>query len=181
MKKKMRFVSLLLFTLILSACGSNAADNQIQNFDTVYGAVENAFIDVLVEESDMTEEDILNGYFIEDLSSTEEDEDHMGAKVVFERMELDEKLLANGKVIAAMMNVNADEIFLLEAKTADDVEAIKESLERELEGQIQTWEHYLPDQYEKVRNNTIEINGKFLLYVTFSEPDEIVQAFKSQF
>ncbi len=184
MKQKMKFIGLLLFALMLGACGSGSSDNNSGSnhapaFDDVYTAVEDAFKEVLKEDSGMSEDEILNGYFIEDLTAN--DEDQSMTNVVFERMELDPDLLANGQVIGAMMNVNADEIFVLEAKTDDDVAALKESFERELEAQIQTWEQYLPDQYEKVKNNVIETNGKFLLYVTFSDPDNIVDAFQAQF
>lgn len=177
--KKMKFIGLLLFALILGACGNSSNEtSEAPAFDDVYTAVEEAFKESLQEDSDMSEDEILNGYFLEDL--TEEDEESF-ANMAVEQMELDTDLLANGRVIGAMMNVNSDEIFVLEAKSEDEVDALKESLERELENQIQTWEQYLPDQHEKVKNNIIETKGNFLLYVTFSDEEKIVDAFNEQF
>ena len=79
------------------------------------------------------------------------------------------------------MNVNADEIILLEAKDEKQVASLKEALEKELEGQVQTWKQYLPDQYEKVENNVIKTNGKYLLYVTYTKPGNIEKVFDSSF
>lgn len=177
--KKISVIALLAFILVLGACGNAGTSSSAPAFDDVYEAVEEAFINVLKENGDMTEDEILNNYFIEDLTVNEEDESM--TNVLFEQMELDEDLLANGQVIGAMMNINSDEIFVLEAKSSEDVAALKESLERELAAQTQTWEQYLPDQYEKVKNNVIETNGNFLLYVTFSDEDKIVKAFNKQF
>ncbi len=184
MSKKISFIGLLLLALIISACGNNSSSNggetnKAPAFDDVYASVENAIKDSLKEDSDMAEDEVLMSYFIEDLTS-EDAADSMAA-VLLERMELDPEKLANGKAIGAMMNVNSDEIFVLEAKSEDDVAELEKVLERELAAQIQTWEQYLPDQHEKVKNNVIETNGKFLLYVTFSDPDRVVEAFNANF
>jgi hypothetical protein len=79
------------------------------------------------------------------------------------------------------MNVNSDEIILLKAKDEAHVKSLKEALEREKEAQIKTWEIYLPDQFEKVKNNVIKTNGNYLLYVTYGNPDEIEAIFDSYF
>lgn len=184
MRKKISFIGLLFLTLIVSACGSNSSGNsgetnKAPTFDEVYASVENSIKETLQEEYDMSEDEVLMGYFIEDLTA-EDAADSMVA-ILLERMELEQGKLANGKAIGAMMNVNSDEIFILEAKSEDEVAALKESLELELDAQIQTWQQYLPDQYEKVKNNVIETNGNFLLYVTFSDPESVVDAFKAQF
>lgn len=183
MSKRISFIGLLLLALMISACGNNSSGNggetnKAPAFDEVYESVENAVKETLKEESGMSDDEVLMSYFIEDL--TEDATDPMAA-VLLERMALDQDKLANGKAIGAMMNVNSDEIFVLEAKSEDDVATLKESLEHELAAQTQTWEQYLPDQHEKVKNNVIETNGNFLLYVTFSNPDSVVDAFKAQF
>lgn len=184
MNKKISIIGLLLLALIISACGNNSSGNdgdtnKTPTFDDVYASVEDALKETLKEDSDMAEDEVLNSYFMEDLTNPDTEESM--ATILLERMDLEQDKLANGKAIGALMNVNADEVFVLEAKSKDDVAALKESLERELDAQIQTWEQYLPDQYEKVKNNVIETNGNFLLYVTFSDPDRVVDAFKAQF
>lgn len=186
MKKKMSFIGLLILIMIVSACGTNHSSSgnnsnnkpqQDSTFNEVYTAVEDALKEELVAESGLSEEEVLGNYFIEDFTATDADM----VDVLLERMELDPDKLANGKAIGALMMVNADEIFVLEAKNEEDVADLKASLEQELAAQIQTWEQYLPDQFEKVRNNVIQTNGKFLLYATFSDSQKIADAFNQQF
>lgn len=184
MKKKLSFIGLSLFALILAACGNDSNDNgdatnKAPAFDDVYENVENAVKEILLEDSDMSEDEMFESYILEDLTATDADESEVA--VMLERMEIEQSQLANGKVIGALMNINADEIFVLEAKSEEDVADLKASLERELEAQIQTWEQYLPDQYEKVKKNVIETNGNFLLYATFSDTDKVADAFKAAF
>lgn len=178
MKKKLSFIGLLLFALILGACG-NEEPSTTPEFKDVYTNVEDTVKEIIAEEHNISGDEGLMGYLLEDL--TAEDTEGSMAHLFLERMDIKQEQLANGKTIGAMMNVNADEIFVLEANSAEEVEALKEGLERELAAQTQTWEQYLPDQYEKVKNNVIETNGNFLLYVTFSNPDKIVDAFKASF
>ncbi|MCT8136712.1 DUF4358 domain-containing protein [Anaerobacillus sp. CMMVII] len=96
-----------------------------------------------------------------------------------ENQNISKEQLANGVVIAAMMNINSDLIILFEAADEKSAESLKEVLEREKEAQVQTWSQYLPDQYEKVKNNVITTDGNFLLYVTYSDPEKIVDVFNS--
>ncbi len=180
MKKFKLITTVFIALLLISACGAkNGQDTQDEiSFDELYTSVEDAMVDILKDESDLSKEELLANYFIEDLAASE---DNPTVEILLERMELDAGAMANGKVIMPMMNVNSDELLLLEAKTKEDVESLKTSLELELAVQTQVWEQYLPDQYEKVKNNVIKTNGNFLLYVTSSEQDQIVEAFDKQF
>lgn len=186
MKRKLLFMGLLSILLLVSACGNgqssnddNTQSNETPAFTEVYESVENAFIKELKKDSDLSEEEILQGYILIDLTETEGETSD--ADIFLEKLELDPTKLANGKVIGTMININADEIFVLEAQTEDDVADLKESLEKELAAQEQTWEQYLPDQHEKVKNNIIEIKDKFLLYATFSDSKKLSEAFNKPF
>lgn len=119
----------------------------------------------------------LQSYFDIDLLG----EDEQSAAIYVEKMQLNKEELASGRIVTAMMNVNADEIIVLEAKDEASVESLKESLEKEKEAQNSTWEKYLPDQHEKVKNNVITTNGNYLLYVTYKDPETIVDIFDSYF
>lgn len=101
--------------------------------------------------------------------------------IYMEKMKLNKEEVEDGIVLAAMMNVNSDEIILLKAKDEAHVKSLKEALEREKEAQIKTWEIYLPDQFEKVKNNVIKTNGNYLLYVTYGNPEKIEEIFDSYF
>ncbi|MHC0037957.1 DUF4358 domain-containing protein [Pseudoneobacillus sp. C159] len=105
-------------------------------------------------------------------------EDDPSAPIYLENMKLNKEELEDGIVIAHMMNVKSDEIILLKAKDEANVKSLKEALERERENQIKTWEIYLPEQFEKVKNNVIKTNGKYLLYVTSDHPEKIEEVFE---
>jgi hypothetical protein len=119
----------------------------------------------------------LQGYIEVDLM----DDKDPSTPIYMEKMKLNKEELEDGIVLAAMMNVNSDEIILLKAKDEVHVKSLKEALEREKEAQIKTWEVYLPDQFEKVKNNVIKTNGNYLLYVTSGNPEKIEEVFDSFF
>jgi hypothetical protein len=119
----------------------------------------------------------LQGYIEVDLM----DDKDPSTPIYMEKMKLNKEELEDGIVLAAMMNVNSDEIILLKAKDEAHVKSLKEALEREKEAQIKTWEAYLPDQFEKVKNNVIKTNGNYLLYVTSGNPEKIEEVFDSFF
>lgn len=119
----------------------------------------------------------LQGYIEVDLMNDKDP----STPIYMEKMVLNKEEEEDGIVLAAMMNVNSDEIILLKAKDKAHVKSLKEALEREKEAQIKTWEIYLPDQFEKVKNNVIKTNGNYLLYVTYSNPEKIEAIFDSYF
>ena len=128
-----------------------------------------------VEESEVMVDGQLAFYMETDLTASEDSDP--AVTIWVEKMDLDTDKLTNGKAIAPMVNINADEIILLEAKDEAAVDSLKESLEKELAGQVQTWQQYLPEQYEKVEKNIIKTNGNYLLYVTYTEPKKIEKVF----
>lgn len=182
-------VLLLAFVLVLAAgCSKQEETNKpgtekpdtAVSFDAMTTEMKEAIAEFLkeggVEEEVLVDNKLL--YYLETDLTASEDEDPAVA-IWLEKMGLDQAKISKGLVIAAMMNVNADEIIVLEAKDEADVASLKESLEKELENQDMTWKQYLPDQYEKVEDNIITTNGKYLLYVTYSEPDKIEEIFNS--
>jgi uncharacterized lipoprotein len=119
----------------------------------------------------------LQGYIEVDLM----DDKDPSTPIYIEKMKLNKEELEDAMVLAAMMNINSDEIILLKAKDEAHVKSLKEALKREKEAQIKTWEVYLPDQFEKVKNNVIKTNGNYLLYVTSANPEKMVEVFDSSF
>lgn len=77
--------------------------------------------------------------------------------------------LEEGVVISHMMNVNSDFIIILKAKDEESVENLLSGLEEMKQQQENIWSSYLPDQYEKVQNNIIKVEGNYLLYVTYDD------------
>ncbi|WP_052045297.1 DUF4358 domain-containing protein [Caloranaerobacter azorensis] len=89
--------------------------------------------------------------------------------------------LESGIVLQHMMNVKSDLVIILKAKDKNKVENLKASLEKIKEQQEKIWSQYLPDQYEKVKNNIIKINGNYLIYITWDTPENIETAFDNAF
>lgn len=125
-----------------------------------------------------SDEDILQGYMETNLVDTTAD-DVLG-QMFFERTGLDKELLAEGSMIISAFNVNADEIIVLKAKDAKSVDTLKASLQKELDAQIQTWERYLPEQYEKVKKNVLKTKGNYILYVTYDNVDAVEKIFDEE-
>lgn len=119
--------------------------------------------------------EILQGYAETNLVEVATD-DPFG-QIFFERTGLDKELLAEGSMYMPMFNTNADEIIILKAKDDKGADTLKASLQKELDAQIQTWERYLPDQYEKVKNNVLKTKGNYVLYVTYGNVGAVEKIF----
>lgn len=179
--KKLTKLFILPTTLLLILVGCTGNNNENTDTDVsvdeLISQIKEQIIEDLMDdgadEEDVTQNGELNGYIEANL--LDEDE----AEFYIESIQLDTDQLDEGTVLASMMNVNSNAIFVLKAKEQEDVPYLEEALERELENQTKTWEQYLPDQHEKVKNNIITTNGKYLLYVTYEYPEKIADIFKN--
>lgn len=75
-----------------------------------------------------------------------------------------------------MMNVHATEFFVAHVKDGhmEDVQAALEARQTALET---TWEMYLPEQYELVKNSATETSGSYILYAVTEHMDSIKEIF----
>lgn len=87
------------------------------------------------------------------------------------------ELISEGAILAPMFNVMSDEIIILKAKDKGAVKELQAALEEEKENRLTQWESYLPNQYEKVKNTIIKVQGQYLLYATWEDPAIIEAAF----
>lgn len=165
---------------LFAACGDKATDKNDEEQQQVslsekFANVKNVIAEDL--QAGGVEEPLVDGklssYFEVDLT----DKENPDQAFFLEKLGIEENQLAAGYVIAAMMNVNSDEIILLEATDETAAASLKEALEKELAAQKQTWEQYLPDQYEKVKNNQIKQNGNQFIYITYDQPEKIEEIF----
>lgn len=77
------------------------------------------------------------------------------------------------------MNVHATEICVVKFKknvSEDEAEKFFEKRQKSLE---QTWENYLPDQYEIVKDSQVEVRGPYALYCVGEKAEEAEKAFKN--
>lgn len=87
--------------------------------------------------------------------------------------------IEEGLIFQHMMNVKSDLIIVLKAKDETKVKSLRESLDKVKEQQDKIWSTYLPDQYEKVKNNIIEAKGNYIIYITSDNPEKIKNVFES--
>lgn len=87
--------------------------------------------------------------------------------------------LEGGIVLQQMMNVKSDLIIVLKAKDESSIDNLKASLEEVKKQQENIWSTYLPDQYEKVKNNIIKVEGNYLVYITYDNPENIETVFNN--
>lgn len=180
----MLICAMVIFTMVgCSGSGSNdgkkdeAATTEVsvkEIMDSIKGQIVQDIKDAGFDDG-QTDEEILQSYTETDLVNAKTD-DPM-TQIFMERTALDKELLAEGLMFNPMFNTNSDEIIVLKAKSEKDAESLKASLQKELDAQIQTWERYLPDQYEKVKNNVLKTTGDFVLYVTYDNVDAVEQIF----
>ncbi|MBS4217453.1 DUF4358 domain-containing protein [Bacillus sp. FJAT-49711] len=125
--------------------------------------------------ADALKDGVLQSYIESDL--VKKDENNPDSDFLIEKLAINANDLEEGYIIAAMMNVNSDEIIILKAKDESKVDGLIEALKKEKEAQTNTWEQYLPDQFEKVNNNIIKVKGSYLIYITYEHPEKLEKIF----
>ncbi|MCJ8006529.1 DUF4358 domain-containing protein [Lederbergia wuyishanensis] len=181
MKKALYLTGMIviaLFTLIGCSAGANNKEGtaNISLEEIVKGIKEKIAEDLEANGvQDALKDGVLQAYIESDL--VEKDENNPNSEFLMEKLNIDPNDIEEGYIIAAMMNVNSDEIILLKAKDDSKVDGLIEVLKKEKEAQVTTWEQYLPDQYEKVNNNIIKVKGPYLIYITYEQPEKLEKIF----
>lgn len=176
MKKVLGIVIAVAMILAFVGCSKQAPNVAVSD---IMEAIKNQMVEDM-KAAGVPEDSFKDGKlpgFLE-IDFTSEDIDPMAEMVLelFNKEDLEE-----GYALVQMMNVKSDEIFVLKAADESKVPALKEALEKEKEKQDQIWSTYLPDQYEKVKNNIIKVNGKYLIYITYDNPEKIEEVFDNAF
>lgn len=94
---------------------------------------------------------------------------------------LDMDKIEEAKAYMAMMNVHADDLVLVKAKSEEDAKAVEESLKQRNADSVETWKQYLPEQYELVQNYKLERKGNYVFYTVSSKADDLLKKFQSYF
>lgn len=76
-----------------------------------------------------------------------------------------------------MMNVQATEIFIAKVKPGR-MDAVKEAVAKRQKALDETWNRYLPDQYELVTNYKTAEKGDYIIFVVAEKADEIIKVFE---
>ena len=170
--KKIISLSLIIISLFaLVGCTERVNENGAVSFNDV---VEN-IKDVIREDLKgfgYTDEDFageeLPGYFELDLRNEED-------RAMFDIF--NENDFDDAYVIQPMMNLSSNLIIIVKAKDSASVNNLKEGLEEVRDSQESLWSQYLPDQYEKVKNNIIKVEGDYLIYITYDDAEKIEEVF----
>jgi len=80
-------------------------------------------------------------------------------------------------VFGSMMSVKANEIILIKVKNESDLSGAKKLLEERKAQVYKTWEQYLPDQFELVKQAKISTNGKYAVLIIAPYSDKINNTF----
>lgn len=168
--KKITIVLIVVFLIIMFAGCSNGVPKV--EVSSIVEQIKNQMAEDM-KEAGILEENLkdgqLPGFMITDL--TAEDTDPLF------NYEINKGDIEQGYIIQQMMNVKSDLIIVLKADDKTKLDSLEKKLEEIKENQIGIWEQYLPDQYEKVKNNIIKSKGNYLLYVTYENPEEIEEIF----
>ncbi|AWZ47951.1 hypothetical protein C3495_03595 [Clostridiaceae bacterium 14S0207] len=78
-------------------------------------------------------------------------------------------------------NIQANEIAILKLKSSEDVEKIKEKINKRIEDQSNAFKQYIPEQYDIIKNNEIVQKGKYILFVADKNKDKVKSAFEESF
>ncbi|PAB61089.1 DUF4358 domain-containing protein [Anaeromicrobium sediminis] len=174
MKKISSLIIIVLTLFLFAGCSQQGTQVNV----SVKDIVENIKIQMIEDmkvagaPEDMFKDGKLPGYMETDLGLEGQDV----ISKLFNKEDLEE-----GIVLQHMMNVKSDLIIVLKAKDESKVTNLKASLEKVKEQQEHIWSTYLPDQYEKVKNNIIKAEGNYLVYITFDNPENIETVFDSAF
>ena len=170
--KQVSILVVLLCGLLLIGCTGGAQGNVDMDdlFDSIKDQIQTDLREFGFGDEDFAAE-VLPGYTIFDIKG--EDADYV-------LPEMDKDDVEEGIAIKASMMLNSDQIVILKA-AAGKVDSVKEALEAELEGQLELWENYLADQAAKVRETIITVQGDYIIYITYPNPEAIEDIFNQTF
>lgn len=158
--------ALLCIVATAAGCSSNDVD-----FATVKNALVAEIKNTLLEQGGYTEADLageeIPGYICGSLQELE------GQAAL---PSLDQESIVNSFFMQNLMNVNSNVVILLEAENEQQAAQLKDSLKDFHQTQVDIWQRYLPDQYEKVQANITATKGKYVYYITFDRPADLEQA-----
>ncbi|MCY6484862.1 DUF4358 domain-containing protein [Clostridium aestuarii] len=168
MKKILSLIMVILSIFLVVGCGQKVPDVQVKD---IVGGIKSQIAEDMKAAGapeDMFKDGKLGMYMETDLTAEE-------TKPIAELF--NEEDIEQSSILQVMINVNSDLIIVLKAKDESKVESLKASLEKVKEQQDNVWSQYLPDQYEKVKNNIIKSKGKYVIYITYSNPESIEAVF----
>lgn len=158
MKKMMVLMLMVVLAMVVSACSDKENTTTIEASKSAKEMVDQMVTEVeqpaLME---LSEEELQNLYNI------------------------DPAKLEEYSVRIPMMNVKTNEIAVLKVKDAADIAEVEAAIKTRAENVIQSFEHYLPDQYEIAKNYQIVVKGNYVLFVISDRADDLIKVYDNFF
>jgi hypothetical protein len=93
----------------------------------------------------------------------------------------DRNLVSEYVIHFSMINVNSDEIAIFKVKDAKSLAEIEKGIQKRLEQLDKTWSHYLPAQYDKVKQHIIIKKDNYIMFTVSSNQDKVREVFNGFF
>ncbi|MDO4491010.1 MAG: DUF4358 domain-containing protein [Lachnospiraceae bacterium] len=77
----------------------------------------------------------------------------------------------------SVSGMSAEEILLVKVKDTDQLEPLKEAIEKRREARINDFSGYAPEEAALMENAELMVKGKFVLFLPYSEADQLKKAF----
>lgn len=170
-KRKNILLLICLTLLIFTGCGKDKTmAEDMASLDDISDTIASEIKTSLMSAGAAVESDFQNGMLGSYSMARLKDEDFNLP------IEYDKSKLEDGLIITHNMNVKSDMIIVLKAKTDADIPTVENYIKQISQEHHKSWENYLPDQYEKVKNGMTKTMGRYVIYVTYDEPNKIMSA-----
>lgn len=170
-KRNIFVIITMMICISLSACkgGSNIPKNTV-SIDEISAAITAQIKTDFIATGDFQESDfkdgVIPGYQILKFKNN-----HFILPIEYDQNDLEDAIL-----VSQITNVKSDMILVMKAKNDKDISKLESYAKKLQEEQIKSWEHYLPDQFEKVKNNIIKTVGHYVIYITYDYPEKMDEA-----
>ncbi len=92
---------------------------------------------------------------------------------------VDKSQFADVLIYGTMISVKANEIILIKVNNESEISKAVDILTKRKEQVYKTWEQYLPDQFEMVKNGVIKTNGKYAALIITPQVNNVLNKFNS--
>ena len=163
----------LALLLALTGCANNAATTTTTAAETTTTTTTTT-----AAAKDVAIDDIINAVIPEELKTTMLETD---PEMVKELTGLDLSMVEEGKYFDPAMNVKCFTVYAAKVTDAANIDAVKAAFEARLKAQQESFERYLPDQYEIAMKGQIVTEGNYVLLVILEDSQAAVDTFKGLF
>ncbi|MFS0553801.1 DUF4358 domain-containing protein [Brevibacillus sp. 179-C9.3 HS] len=95
--------------------------------------------------------------------------------------QIDPEEVEDFMLFTASSNVEADELLVLKVKDLNQVDVIKENVQKRIEAQTLKFKDYRPEEYHLVEKHVWRVKEKLILFAVSKEADQIDRAFEEAF